>query len=99
MSTEPETTSVLPLVLADLQAGGTLARQLPTYEPRPAQLAMARVVTEAIESHAHAVIEAQTGTGKSYGYLLPLIRSGTTAVISTANKALQDQLFSKDIPF
>src|SRR5947207_4664622 len=46
-----------------------------------------------------AVLEAPTGTGKGFSYLLPVVRSGKVAIVSTANKALQEQLFYKDIPF
>jgi Rad3-related DNA helicase len=99
--TEDETTSatLADTVEADLRAGGVLARALPGYEERPAQIAMARLVAEALEAGDHAAIEAGTGTGKSLAYLLPIIHSGKVALISTANKALQEQLFYKDIPF
>src|SRR5260221_165056 len=60
---------------------------------------MARRVAAALDNHEHAVIEAGTGTGKSLAYLLPIVRSGVVALISTANKNLQEQLFYKDIPF
>jgi Rad3-related DNA helicase len=76
-----------------------LARTLPGYEERPAQIAMARVVAECLEDASHAALEASTGTGKSLAYLLPIARSDKVALVSTANKALQEQLFYKDIPF
>jgi ATP-dependent DNA helicase DinG len=79
--------------------GGALAECLPSYEPRAAQLAMARLAEEAFAKHLHAVIEAGTGTGKTLAYLIPAIRSGRRVVISTATKSLQEQLFQKDIPF
>ncbi|HEU4754815.1 MAG TPA: hypothetical protein VFU47_17030, partial [Armatimonadota bacterium] len=53
-----------------------IVSQLPGYEPRPQQLHMARVITQAIETRRHALIEAGTGSGKSFGYLIPLIESG-----------------------
>ena len=83
----------------DLGRNGTLAQHLSGYEERPAQLKMAGVVAHAIEDKAHVVTEAGTGTGKSHAYLIPVVRSGKTVVVSTANKALQEQLFFKDIPF
>ncbi|HEU0026587.1 MAG TPA: helicase C-terminal domain-containing protein [Ktedonobacterales bacterium] len=86
-------------VEADLRAGGALSRALPGYEERPAQITMARRVARALERDQHIVIEAGTGTGKSLAYLLPIVRSGKVALLSTANKALQEQLFYKDIPF
>src|SRR4051794_8887916 len=60
---------------------------------------MARTICEAIRSGRHALIEAGTGSGKSFGYLIPLLESGKTAVISTGTIALQEQLLHKDIPF
>src|SRR5215469_6781649 len=86
-------------VEADLRAGGILSRSLPGYEERPAQIEMARRVAHALESGQHLVVEASTGTGKSLAYLLPIVHSGKVALISTANKNLQEQLFYKDIPF
>jgi len=100
MTTTPPLISLLARqVQLDLSRGGTLARHLPGYEERPAQQAMAQLVVRAIEKGKHAVAEAGTGTGKSDAYLIPVVRSGETVVISTANKALQEQLFYKDIPF
>lgn len=60
---------------------------------------MARVISEAIGKKRHAIIEAGTGSGKSFGYLIPVLESGRTAVISTGTIALQEQLLNKDIPF
>jgi ATP-dependent DNA helicase DinG len=87
------------LVERDLREGGSLSEALPGYEERPAQIEMARRVTEALETGEHLVLEAPTGIGKSLAYLLPIVRSGKVALVSTANKALQEQLFYKDIPF
>lgn len=86
-------------ITADLRAGGALAHSLPGYQERPAQIAMARLVSDAVERGEHVLLEASTGTGKSLAYLLPIVRSGKVAIVSTANKALQEQLFYKDIPF
>ncbi len=60
---------------------------------------MAQAVERAIEEKRHLIVEAGTGTGKTLAYLLPAIRSGKRVIISTATKALQEQLFYKDIPF
>lgn len=68
-------------------------------ERRPGQEAMARRVAEAIDSGAHLMVRAGTGTGKSMAYLVPAIVSGRTTVVATATKALQDQLATKDLPF
>jgi Rad3-related DNA helicase len=91
--------SLAAQVRHDLSQGGILSDQLPGYEERAAQIEMAELVAHALESGQHAVVEASTGTGKSLAYLLPIVRSGKVAIISTANKNLQEQLFYKDIPF
>jgi Rad3-related DNA helicase len=83
----------------DLRAGGALSGSLPDYEERESQIIMARRVAEALERNQHLVVEAGTGTGKGLAYLLPIVRDGKVALLSTANKALQEQLFYKDIPF
>jgi ATP-dependent DNA helicase DinG len=81
------------------RSGGPLAQHLYGYELRPSQLDMAEAVKRALLNGKHAIIEAPTGTGKSLAYLLPAILSGKTVVVATANKSLQNQLFTKDIPF
>ena len=78
---------------------GKIARRLPSYEHRSQQLEMARAVTSAIERPGHLVVEAGTGVGKSFAYLVPAILSGRRVVISTGTKNLQEQLFYKDVPF
>jgi Rad3-related DNA helicase len=94
-----ETTALAATVEADLREGGVLSKTLPGYEERAAQVEMARRVADALGTGEHVIIEASTGTGKSLAYLLAIIRSDKVALISTANKALQEQLFYKDIPF
>src|SRR6266849_7732348 len=80
--------------------GGALEKCMPDgYEPRPSQLEMAKMVEAAFREKRHAIVEAGTGTGKTLAYLIPAIRSGRRVVISTATKALQEQLFHKDVPF
>jgi ATP-dependent DNA helicase DinG len=79
--------------------GGWLERAHPGYEFRPSQQEMAELVEQAFRDQRHAVVEAGTGTGKTLAYLIPALRSGRRVVISTATKSLQEQLFSKDIPF
>ena len=68
-------------------------------ELRPGQHRMAQLVSDAIADERHLIVQAGTGTGKTLAYLLPAIRSGSTVVVATATKALQDQLASKDLPF
>lgn len=81
---------------------GRLAHELKAYESRPQQLAMAAVVDEAITQGTHAVVEAPTGVGKSFAYLVPValhaLKTGQKVVISTGTIALQEQLMRKDIP-
>jgi Rad3-related DNA helicase len=91
-------TSDLPGV-ADLRQGGILSQRLPGYQERPSQIEMATLVAEGLSQEKHALLEAPTGVGKSLAYLIPLVRSGKVAIVSTANKALQEQLYYKDIPF
>lgn len=78
---------------------GPLSRWHPNYEFREGQLEMAVAVESALSDHRHLIIEAGTGTGKTLAYLVPAILSGKRIVVSTGTKALQDQLFYKDIPF
>jgi Rad3-related DNA helicase/serine/threonine protein kinase len=87
------------IVATDLGHGGILSERLAGYEERQAQIEMATLVAQSLNEYTHAVVEAATGTGKSLAYLLPIVRSRKVAIISTANKALQEQLFYKDIPF
>lgn len=82
-----------------LGAAGPIAAALPGYEERPGQIEMAEIVLRTLNKGGHAVVEAGTGTGKSLAYLVPAVYSGKTVVVSTANKALQEQLIRKDIPF
>ena len=76
-----------------------LSRTHPAYEFRRSQLQMAEAVERAIGERRHLIVEAGTGTGKTLAYLVPVIRSGKRAIISTGTKNLQEQLFYKDLPF
>ncbi len=75
-----------------------LSRLLQGYEDRPGQLRMAEAVEEALSSDRPLFVEAGTGTGKTLAYLVPAILSGKKIIISTATKALQEQIFTKDLP-
>jgi ATP-dependent DNA helicase DinG len=77
---------------------GPLARSDPHYQPRPAQLELARAVCQALDQRSALVAEAGTGVGKTFAYLVPLLLSGGRALVSTATKSLQDQLFLRDLP-
>ena len=72
------------------------------FEPRPEQLEMARAVEEAMEHRSHLLVEAGTGVGKSFAYLVPAVMRallhGHTVVVATNTIALQEQLVAKDIP-
>jgi ATP-dependent DNA helicase DinG len=77
---------------------GTLAKGIESYRPRNAQLKMAQAVANAIEAADSIIVEAGTGTGKTYAYLVPAMLWGGKVILSTGTKNLQDQLFLRDIP-
>ncbi|ULQ45787.1 ATP-dependent DNA helicase [Flagellatimonas centrodinii] len=77
---------------------GVLAARLPGFSPRPAQLAMAEAVAQAFSNASTVMIEAGTGTGKTYAYLAPALASGQRVLVSTGTKNLQDQLYRRDLP-
>jgi ATP-dependent DNA helicase DinG len=77
---------------------GPLARSLPGYAPRDEQLAMAEHVAAALEGRETLIVEAGTGTGKTFAYLVPALVSGRRVIVSTGTRALQDQLYHRDLP-
>lgn len=81
-----------------LGADGPLARHVPGFAPRAAQLDMARAVGAALARREVLVVEAGTGTGKTFAYLVPALLSGRHTIISTGTRTLQDQLFHRDLP-
>jgi ATP-dependent DNA helicase DinG len=83
---------------AIFSADGALARVVEGFRVRACQLDLARAVAGAIEERSVLVAEAGTGTGKTFAYLVPALRSGGKVIISTGTKTLQDQLFDRDIP-
>ncbi len=85
-------------VAAAFASGGALARADAHHVEREVQLRMAIAVAEAIETRTALVAEAGTGVGKTFAYLVPTLLSGARALVSTATKSLQDQLFLRDIP-
>jgi len=85
-------------VTAFFSLTGPLAREAQRYAERPGQLAMAVAVAQAIEQRSTLVVEAGTGVGKTYAYLAPALLSGRRTLIATATKALQEQLFARDLP-
>jgi ATP-dependent DNA helicase DinG len=89
---------------AVLGPDGSIARRLPQYESRPQQLAMAQAVALAIDRSGRLLVEAGTGVGKSFAYLVPAILAATSqkdcrVVVSTHTISLQEQLIHKDLPF
>jgi ATP-dependent DNA helicase DinG len=99
MAASNTTTRALPSLHEFFAPGGILAQSSLPYEFRPGQLAMAKSVERALEEHRHLIVEAGTGTGKTLAYLLPALRTGQRIIVSTGTKALQDQLYFRDIPF
>jgi ATP-dependent DNA helicase DinG len=83
---------------AALSEGGALARDLPGFAPRPAQQHLAEAVARTFEARGELLAEAGTGTGKTYAYLVPALLSGLRTIISTGTRALQDQLYHRDLP-
>lgn len=104
---EPTIEGLQEAVDAFFRPGGRLDKACSNepfpYEPRPQQRQMAAAVAETIGEGGHLAVEAGTGVGKSFAYLVPAIlaakRSGSKAVISTYTISLQEQLMYKDIPF
>ena len=82
---------------------GLIAKKLPDFESRPQQMEMAEAVAHAIDRKRKLLVEAGTGVGKSFAYLVPAIlaaaKKDTKVVISTHTISLQEQLIRKDIPF
>lgn len=81
-----------------LGPGGPLALALDHFEPRGEQQLMASCVAEAIARRQTLVVEAGTGTGKTFAYLVPALLAGCHVIISTGTRTLQDQLYHRDLP-
>ena len=80
-------------------AFNVLKKTLPDYENRPQQVEMAEGVFACFRNNGRLLVEAGTGVGKSFAYLIPAILSNKKTVVSTASIALQDQLVNKDLVF
>jgi len=89
---------LLDAVRQAFSPGGALADRDPHYAVRPPQMQMAEAVARALDERRALVVEAGTGVGKTFAYLVPLLLSGRRALVSTATKSLQDQLFLRDLP-
>lgn len=81
-----------------LSEGGALASQLDAFTPRPAQLRLAEAIADAFQQRDVLLAEAGTGTGKTFAYLVPALLSGLKTIVSTGTRALQDQLYHRDLP-
>ncbi len=83
-------------------AGGLLERKFRAYEPRQGQMRMAEAVERAIADGAHLAVEAPCGIGKTFAYLVPAVDAAISrdgrVIVCTANIALQEQIFEKDLP-
>ena len=81
-----------------LGADGPFASEIENFAPRDSQQDMAEAVESAIADGHALIAEAGTGTGKTFAYLVPALRSGKRVIVSTGTKTLQDQLFHRDLP-
>ena len=77
---------------------GLFSRDLENYEYRPEQVSMAREMLKAFQEARFLIVEAGTGTGKTFAYLVPALLSGQKVVITSGTKNLQEQIFFKDLP-
>ena len=95
---EEPTDAYLKRVQAAFEPGGALTGATEHFARREGQLKFALDVARSIMTHGTDIIEAGTGTGKTFAYLTPAVLAGCKVVVSTAGKPLQDQLFTKDLP-
>src|SRR5690349_1788758 len=79
-------------------ADGLLATAIPGFATRDEQIAMAEQVAQALRARGRLIVEAGTGTGKTFAYLVPALLSGKRVIVSTGTRNLQDQLFHRDLP-
>ncbi|WP_100751994.1 ATP-dependent DNA helicase [Vibrio salilacus] len=86
------------MISKTFSAQGALGKAIPGFQPRQAQVDMAESVAKAIKEQTQVVVEAGTGTGKTFAYVVPALLSGKKVIISTGSKNLQEQLFHRDLP-
>ncbi|MBW2262894.1 MAG: ATP-dependent DNA helicase [Deltaproteobacteria bacterium] len=77
---------------------GLLSRCVERWEPRPQQVRMAEVVSRCLEDGGTCAVEAATGTGKTFAYLVPALAHAGRVVVATGTRNLQDQIYWKDLP-
>ena len=99
---EPIIPESIDWIVDSFSAGGILEQNLIGYESRPGQVKMAKLIAEGLFSSQHVVVEAGTGTGKSFAYLIPCLwsakKTGKKVVVATHTIPLQEQLQKNDIP-
>lgn len=93
-----EQTPLLEPTRAVFAADGPLAEAQPGYRPRAGQQEMAEAIADAIDAKAALMVDAGTGIGKTFAYLVPALLSGQKVLLSTATRQLQDQLYQRDVP-
>jgi ATP-dependent DNA helicase DinG len=81
-----------------LSEGGALAAEIDGFKPRAPQQTLAAAIAETLDARAALLAEAGTGTGKTFAYLVPALLSGLKTIVSTGTRALQDQLYHRDLP-
>ncbi|RRN45621.1 ATP-dependent DNA helicase [Lautropia dentalis] len=93
-----EQTPLLEPTRAVFAADGPLAESQPGYRPRAGQQEMAEAIADAIDARAALMVDAGTGIGKTFAYLVPALLSRQKVLLSTATRQLQDQLYQRDVP-
>ncbi|EJG0416498.1 TPA: ATP-dependent DNA helicase [Vibrio parahaemolyticus] len=86
------------MIAKTFSSDGALGKAIPGFQARQPQIDMAEAVSSAIKERSQLVVEAGTGTGKTFAYLVPALLSGKKVIISTGSKNLQEQLYHRDLP-
>lgn len=87
-----------PQIIKTFSETGELSQHIKGFRPRAEQLDMAKAVGKTIKNKTALVVEAGTGTGKTFAYLAPALLAKKKTIVSTGSKNLQDQLFNRDLP-
>lgn len=98
MFVDEETDSAENISESIFSEGGFLSENLENFRYRPQQQSMSNAVETALKNYSQLIVEAGTGVGKTFAYLVPALLSKQKIVISTGTKHLQDQLYFKDLP-
>ncbi|MCR9526386.1 ATP-dependent DNA helicase [Vibrio alginolyticus] len=86
------------MIAKTFSSDGALGKAIPGFQARQPQIDMAEAVSSAIKDQTQLVVEAGTGTGKTFAYVVPALLSGKKVIISTGSKNLQEQLYHRDLP-